>query len=256
MPSPPYHEDVSPEYTFVAHVTTTAILNNPQADMPVNTPNRHIMTIEFKCRTHELEALLCHIGKHKQYPTKMRSLVNISDNYQKTKFQIRFNKDGVVDYAVERTYDDTMDFLLNLFRFFGSQLNVGVELNPYKDVYADSSTFKSTEQSVIGSCLTHFDINHLRTKDETLDKSTYLSLDEYYYFEYKDALRISKQRYAQDCHTTSSYMFSSSFWSEFLPDNVGEDIVSISLSCRINAELTCPRLEIFCRACFSFGGVC
>ncbi|XP_032673449.1 uncharacterized protein LOC116845168 isoform X2 [Odontomachus brunneus] len=186
-------------------------------------PNRRTVTIEFKCRTYQLNALLCRKEKHKQYPSKMPTLVNIDDSYKKNLFQIRFNDNGVTDYAVERTDDNTMDFMLNMYRLLGSQFSVGVEL----DVSKEYLTFESIEQSVIGKCSTNFEVSHMRIKNQTRILHENVTLThENYFFEEKETIYISKERYAPFCETTSSYMFGNNFWSEFIPNDISEEIIS------------------------------
>lgn len=230
---------LSPEITFEARITTTTTYSNDyirdrwhvdftffeNRDSSEIKDQDAAMTIEIKCRSYQINALLCHISNHRFHPSGLRNLVIINNQFRQTVFQMRFNDAGVFDYTIEKTDRNTMDFLFNLYRFFGTQLSVGTKNTQYWD-----SLFYSDEESVIGLCSTGFVIkrtnytdSQISLPDKTISRRLVNDLSN------KDELiSIFKERDTIRCGVTSNYMFATNFWSEFLPSDIEEVMVSVS----------------------------
>ncbi|XP_014471451.1 PREDICTED: uncharacterized protein LOC106742739 isoform X8 [Dinoponera quadriceps] len=249
LPSPPYSDIWSTEYTFQVHLSTTTFLYVQESKkissdfyssgtMPSvkSMKNKYVLMIELKCRNYEKNALFCYKGMQEQYhPIEGRNLVNISDLYQNTIFQVKFSKSGATGYAIEQSDDKIMNFMLNLYRFFGSQLSIGAKTTFHKD-----RTFWKLEESVLGSCFTHFVIRHqpnIKYNKHVLGENVTLSLNGYS-FENDETILISKERNMQRCYNSFNYMFGNSYWSELLPDNTDEELFQTFNCAKIKRKFT------------------
>ncbi|XP_032673202.1 uncharacterized protein LOC116845047 [Odontomachus brunneus] len=202
----------TPGISYIFHVRIETLLLG-YSGTAINGSNAGLQ-FNLKCEPYMDQNLICHIPKIIFYSPRTDS-AHIIDKLSNTSCIMNFQPYGVTNYHVFSENMENKETVLEVFRFIGHQLSVGVDLNNW------GYEFSTIEDTVIGTCATIYKI----TRNKAFNYISYSELvsliaKERYIIKENEFLLINKLRRVEYCTPKDNSILGRILWPNLITSNI------------------------------------
>ncbi|XP_032673200.1 uncharacterized protein LOC116845046 [Odontomachus brunneus] len=203
----------NPTPSYIFHVQIETLLFGYTGSR--NNEGNASLDFNLKCQLYMDQNLKCHIQNANSYSRSTDS-AHIIDTLSNIHCIMNFQPNGVKSYDVYPENVENKETALEVFRFIGHQLSVGVDLKKYYDY-----EFNAIEDTVIGTCWTIYQISHNNAPDY-ISYSELVSLiaKEKYIIKKNESVIINKLRIVEDCTPRDDSILGRILWPNLITPNI------------------------------------
>ncbi|XP_032673198.1 uncharacterized protein LOC116845045 [Odontomachus brunneus] len=209
----------SPTPSYIFHVRIETLLfgysgtrnNGGNADLQFN----------LKCQPFMDQNLKCHIEKTTSY-SPSTDPAHIIDKLSNIHCIMNFQPYGVSSYDVFPENVENKETALEVFRFIGHQLSVGVDIKKYYGY-----EFSAIEDTVFGICATIYTISRNKVSNYMLySELVSLIAKEVYTIKKDESVNIKKIRLVESCKSRNAAIFGRILWPNLITSNIVAKLLS------------------------------